>query len=636
MSVTIIDDVAEFLARVPAFRLLDATEVRKMAANVEIDFSPAGTAILTEGDPPSEFLKIVVSGGVKVTLTAGDAGEVEVDYRSKGAAIGYISLFSGEPSRVNVAAVEDTLCYLIPREHFLALLERRPDVREFFTRTFISTYMDKAFSDLRDGSLARGGRKQLIFSTTVGDLIKRSAVTAPPHVSIRDAARVMSRHRVSSLVIAPTDCEPVGIITDRDLRNRVAAAAFDGAAPVETIMSPLLVTADPADICFEALVKMIRNNIHHLPVLENGRLRGVLTNHDLMMIQGASPIAVVREIDDQRDLEGLCRASLSVDGMIGLLLKEGTPVRGLTCAITEINDWLVRKALELVAGPLGPAPVPWCWIVFGSEGRREQTFKTDQDNAIVYADPADEEQAREAREWFADFTPRVRDALARCGFPPCPGGYMAANPDWCRPLRDWKRTFSTWVANPDAAAVLRSQIFFDFRPLYGAEDLAGELRAHLAAAIARAPSFLGFLANQLVKNPPPLGFLHQLVVEKEGDHKDRLNLKLKAIAPIVDLARLFALEKGLPQTGTIDRLRALREQHSIVGRFGEELERAFEFLMLLRVHHQQSQVTTGQAPDNFVDPNALSALERQTAREAFGLVAKVQGLVIIRYRASIW
>jgi CBS domain-containing protein len=381
---------------------------------------------------------------------------------------------------------------------------------------------------------------------------------------------------------------------------------------------------------------MIRHGIHHLPVIEEGRLRGVLTNHDLMMIQGTSPIAVVREIEDQLDLEGLARAARQVDAMIGLLLREGARAGNVTRVITEINDRIVRKALELVGAGLGPAPVPWCWIVYGSEGRREQTFKTDQDNALVYADPRDPGEARAAREWFATFAPQVRDALASCGFPPCPAGYMAANPVWRLPLQVWKSTFSAWVANPGAEAVLRSLILFDFRPLHGADDLAAELRRHLTAAIGRTPAFLGFVANQLVKNPPPLGFLNRLVVEKEGEHKDRLNLKLKAIAPIVDLARLFALEKGTPETGTLERLAALRATHTIVGRYGEELEQAFEFLMLLRIHRQQAQAAAGREPDNFVDPQELSALERKTAREAFGLVAKLQGLVIERYRASIW
>jgi CBS domain-containing protein len=537
----IVDDVAAFLARVPAFRLLDAAELRGLAENVQIDFSPAGTALLTEGGPPSEFLQIVASGGVKVTLPAGAGGEVEVDYRSEGAAIGYLSIFSGDRSRVNVTAVEDTVCYLIPRGIFLALLERRGDVREFFTRTFITTYMDKAFSDMHAVSLADGDREQLLFTTPVGQLPTRDPVAASAGISIREAAGIMSRHRVSSLVLTDAADTPVGIVTDRDLRDKVAAVARDGAEPVGNIMSPIAVAAHPAEPCFDALMAMMRGNVHHLPVLEGGRLRRVITNHDLMLLLGSSPLSVVREIDDQQDLDGLARASRKIDRLIGMLIKANARAGNIARAISEINDRLVRRTLELVERDLGPAPVAWSWIVFGSEGRREQTFKTDQDNAIVYADPRDAEQARQALDWFPRFTPRVRDALEKCGFPPCPAGYIAANPAWCRPLERWKHTFSVWIANPDAEAVLRALILFDFRPLQPDDGRAGELRTHLAAAIRRTPAFLGFLANQLVKNPPPLGFMNRIVVEKEGEHRDRLNLKLKALAPIVDLARLFAL-----------------------------------------------------------------------------------------------
>jgi CBS domain-containing protein len=631
----IIDEIADFFADVPAFRLLHPADLRDLAAHVQVDFTPAGTALLTKGGPPSEFLQVVVSGGVKVVFPVGDGGEVQVDYRSEGAAIGYLSLFSGEFSRVSVVAVEDTVTYLIPRDIFLALLERRPDVREFFTRTFLATYLDKVFNDQRSVSLVAGSREQPLFTTPVGELATRAVVTASSDTPILEAARIMSRHRVSSLVITGEGGEPVGIVTNRDLRDRVAAVARNGGEPVGKIMSRILLTADPADICFDALLAMIRNKVHHLPVIERGRLRGVLTNHDLMTLQGNSPLSVVREIENQQHLEGLARASRRIDDIVSLLIREGARAGNIIRVISEVNDRLTRKVLELVGREIGPAPVAWCWIVFGSEGRREQTFKTDQDNAIIYADPRDGEQARQALDWFAVFTPRVRDVLESCGFPRCPAGYVATNPAWCRSLGDWKHMFSGWVANPDAEAVLRSLILFDFRPLEPEDILAGELRSHLAAAIRRTPAFLGFLANQIVKNPPPLGFLHRIVVEKEGEHRDRLNLKLKAIAPIVDLARLFALEKGIPETGTIDRLRALRGLNTIVGTYGEELEQAFEFLMSLRIHHQYAQAAAGLEPDNFVDPERLSALEKKTAREAFGLVARLQGLVIERYRASI-
>lgn len=633
---TILDEVAAFLARVPAFCLLEADDLRELASCVEIDFSSAGTALLMEGGPPSEFLQVVVSGGVKVALPAHDGGEVEVDYRTEGAAFGYLSLLSGESPRMNVTAVEDTLCYLIPRKPFLELLERRPVIHEFFTRAFITPYLDKAFSDVHATSLGLHGSEQLLFTTPIGQLQTREPVTASTGISIRDAAGIMSRNRVSSLVFIDAAGALVGIVTDRDLRDMVAAGVRDSAEPVGTIMTRITVTVDAAEPCFDALVAMMRNDIHHLPVLEQGRLRRVITNHDLMLLIGKSPLSVVREIDGQQDLEGLARASRKVDSLIGMLLREGARAGNIARVITEINDRLVLRTLELVGRELGPAPVAWSWIVFGSEGRREQTFKTDQDNAIVYADPRNAEEARQALDWFALFTPRVRNALARCGFPPCPAGYVASNPAWCKPLESWKHTFNGWIAAPDAKAVLHSLILFDFRPLRPEDALAGELRAHLAVSIRRTPAFLGFIANQLVKNPPPLGFLNRIVVEKEGEHRDRLNLKLRAIAPIVDLARLFALEKGIAETGTLDRLRTLRGLNTIVGSYGEELEQAFEFLMSLRIQHHHAQIAAGRELDNFVDPEFLSALEKKTAREAFRLVAKLQSLVIERYKASIW
>ena len=285
--------------------------------------------------------------------------------------------------------------------------------------------------------------------------------------------------------------------------------------------------------------------------------------------------------------------------------------------ITEINDRLVMRTLELVGRELGPAPVAWSWIVFGSEGLREQTFKTDQGNAIVYADPRNAEEARQALYWFALFTPRVRDALANYGFPPARRATSRQTPPGASP-GELEALLQRLDHDPGREGGLHLLILFDFRSLRPEVALAGELRTHLAAAVRRSPAFLGVLANQLVRNPPPLGFLNRIIVEKEGEHRDRLNLKLRAIAPIVDLARLFALEKGIVEAGTLDRLRTFRGLNTIVGSCGEELEQAFEFLMSLRIRRQHAQVAAGREPDNFVDPDRLSALEKKTAREAFG------------------
>jgi CBS domain-containing protein len=404
---------AAFLHGIPPFQLLDGPAIEALAGTVCLEYYPRGFAILTQGGPASTSLQIVRTGGAKVSMRSSDSEEIVVDYRSEGDAIGFLSLYGGDRSRTDVTAVEDTTCYLIPREPFLALLEANPDVREYFHRTFLAKYMDKAFVDMRNRSQLLGGGEKLLFTTPVGDLATRTVVTAPREVTIRAAAERMSARRISSLVLVDREEAPIGIITDRDLRDKVAARARDLSEPVSNIMSTMLIKAEASDYCFEALLTMLRHNIHHLLIVDQGRLRGIITNHDLLVLQGTSPISVVREIESQTSLDGLVRAAAKVNGVVGLLLKDGAKAGNITRIITEISDRLVRKLIDLALGELGPAPLAWCWLSFGSEGRREQAFRTDQDNALVWADPASAEQEAEARVWFTRFAGVMKDEIGR-------------------------------------------------------------------------------------------------------------------------------------------------------------------------------------------------------------------------------
>jgi CBS domain-containing protein len=213
---------------------------------------------------------------------------------------------------------------------------------------------------------------------------------------------------------------------------------------------------------------------------------------------------------------------------------------------------------------------------------------------------------------------------------------MASNPTWCQPLRTWKKYFSTWIAEPTPDAVLNSVTFFDFRPVYGEAGLAEELRDFLVGAVRDQKVFLGHLANMAVRNTPPIGFLQSFVVEKSGEHKDELNMKVKGIAPLVDIVRLFALEKGVRETSTLERIEKIRPVHTIMEEHADDFEHAFEFIMLLRIHHQYKQIRTGASPDNFLNPNTLSNLERRSLKDAFGLISTVQDLLIERYKSLIW
>jgi len=624
-----------FLQGIPPFQLLDEPTLETLADTISLEFYPKGFPILTQGGPASDSLQIVRTGGAKVSMRSGDSEEIVVDYRSEGDAIGFLSLYSGDRSRTDVTAIEDTTCYLLPRGPFLELLEAHPEVREYFHRTFLAKYMDKAFTDMRSRSQLYSGGEKLLFTTAVGDLIKHAVVAAPRDVSIRAAAGLMSHHRISSIVLTEGEGVPVGIVTDRDLRDKVAARGRDTAEPVANIMSTSLIKADAADYCFEALLTMIRHNIHHLLVVDEGRLRGIVTNHDLLILQGTSPISVVREIDGQTSLEGLVQAAAKVDAIVGLLIKDGAKAGNITRIITEINDRLVRKVIDLALRRLGPAPLPWCWLAFGSEGRREQTFRTDQDNALVWADPAAAGEETAARAWFATFAGFMKEALVRCGFAPCPADYMAANPRWNQPLSAWRELFTKWVVSPGPEALLNATIFFDFRGLAGTPALADELRAHLNRTTRNQGIFFARLAKAVAMHRPPLGFFGGISVDREGEHKDKLNLKINALGPIVDIARLCALEAGIPETGTLDRLAALRSSHPLLGRYGEELGHAFEFLSLLRIQHQFQRIQAGEPGDNFLDPRSLTTFEKKSLKDAFRLISRVQDLIIEQYRGGM-
>lgn len=632
----IIEEVVSFLSKVPPFQFLDNKTLNESVKDFLVEYYPKGTTILHQDGPPSEYLMVIKKGGAKVFIVTGDGKEVLVDFRGEGDVIGFLSLYSADRSRANVVAIEDTICYLISRERVLDITEKNPAVREFFHKSFLNKYMDKTFHEMHGKSLMFGGGDKPFFTTPVGEIIAREAVTASQDITIREAAEIMSVNGISSLVLTDLHCVPVGIVTDRDLRDKVVAKSMDVEDSISRIMSVALIKSDASDYCFEALLKMIHFNIHHLLVVADGRLKGVISNHDLMMLKGSSPISLAREIESQHTVEGLIPVSKKISPMIAILLKEGARACNIIRIISEINDRLVRKILEIAEKKFGQPPLSYCWIVFGSEGRKEQTFKTDQDNAIIYDDPREGDDEEAIKKYFSAFSSFVIDSLLVCGFPVCPAKYMANNPQWCQPIKVWKKYFAEWVYSPTPEAVLKSLILFDFRAIHGDVTLAASLRDFLRTTLDGQMIFLGYMANMIVKNAPPVGFFKSFIVEKDGVHKDLLNLKVKGIAMFVDMVRLFSLEKGIKETSTTERISALRTRHTILNDYADEIEHAFEFIMLLRIQHQYGQIEAGLEPDNFIDPNSLSNLEKKTLKDAFSLISKLQDILVERYKPLIW
>ncbi len=627
----ITEDSILFLKNVPPFQFLSEADMKAVADNMTMEFYPRDAVILRQDDPASDSLRIVKKGGVKVSVRTDSGEDLTIDHRGEGDTFGLVSLMGQDRQKTTVVALEDTICYLLKRDQIKELLESNPSFTEYFLQTHFTTYVDKVYREMHSKSLFYGSSDHLLFTTPVGDIATKAVITVREDTTIRDAAQEMSKNRISCLIVMDRNELPVGIVTDRDLREKVVARGRNVDDPVEDIMTLPLIRVDVKDYCFDAVLKMIKHNIHHILVIKDGKLKGILSNHDLMLLQGSSPLSFAKDLESQESIDGLVPVAAKINRVVGLLLKDGARASNITKIIAELNDRLVRKALEFADRKFGKPPVPYCWLSFGSEGRKEQTFKTDQDNAIVYADPAGTAQEEAARKYFSAFTVYVRDGLVKCGFPLCPADYMASNPKWCQPLSVWKRHFAGWIHSPTPEAVLRSLIFFDFRPLHGEDSLAVELREYLMKSVKGQNVFLAHMAAATVKNRPPLGFFRTFIVEKGGEHKDEVNLKFRGIGPLVDLVRLFSLEAGISETSTLERIEAMKGKHPTIDSVGDELVQAFEFITLLRIHHQVEQIELGEAPDNFVNPSTMSNLEKKILKESFQIISKIQDGVIDLY-----
>ncbi|MEE4134467.1 MAG: DUF294 nucleotidyltransferase-like domain-containing protein [Desulforhopalus sp.] len=620
--------VAFFRETMP-FKELDDKVLVSLARHCRVDFYPKGTRLLTDGESEISHLYLIQRGGVRAFITDAEGKVVLKDYRGVGANIGALGIITGTRANLNIEMIEDTFCYLLPREIFLKLVRENSALAHFYLQNFSKNVVANAYTELRSNRLTRRASEDLyLFNVTAGDLIKPMH-TVSASASIQEAAADMARHGIGSLLVYP-DEDPgaiIGIITDTDLRARVVAEGRDYRQPVTAIMSGPLKTVPSRALCFDVLLKMMSTGIHHLGVENGGRVEGVVTSHDIMVQQGNSPYYLFKEIAAQHDFLGIYPLSQKIPDIVRSIINEGAKAGNISRMIAILNDKILHRVLDLLHEKLGPPPLRYCWLLMGSEGRREQTFKTDQDNAIVYADPVDEAEAARAKSYFERFAAEAIDHLVNCGYPLCQGEIMARNPRWCQPLAVWKGYFQHWINAPDPMELMHSTIFFDFRSGYGTERLAEELRDLLVEQVKKQDIFCYHLGRHCIANRAPLSFFNNFVVEKDGEHKNRLDIKIRGLTPFVDFARVLALRYGIRETNTLDRLRLLLAGNHISAELHRDMIDAYELQMQLRVIHQLAQIEQGILPDNFIHPEQLTSLEKRMLKDAFTVIEKIQAVL---------
>lgn len=619
-------EIRDFIAEVPAFAELPASVLDALPRRLTVRYLRRGRPFPPPDAEPG--LWIMRSGALAVREPDGrlreKLGETDLYLHAPDAAEPDFRA-DDDVGTAAVVVVEDSLLYQLPLPAFEELVEAHPAFAWRFERTRRQR-LERALSEL-----GQGGRPEALMAASVQSLLRREPITATPDTAIRRGAAIMTEAQVSALLLLE-DEQLVGLVTDRDLRRRCIAAGVSVEAPLREIMTDTLITVASTGSAFEASLLFSRHNIHHLPVVaEDGALVGILSTSDLLRHQGTHSIHLVRDAMAAPDVEAIARVGARLPDLEAQLVAIGAEAEPLGEAMVTVTDAMTRRLTKLAEQALGPAPIPWAWAALGSQGRREQTAFTDQDNALILDDAFEPGQHG---EWFERFARFVTDALAAAGLEPCPGGTMATTPDWRQPLGGWQAQFRDWIEQPEPHSVMLATNFFDMRVVAGRESLLDTLWAAVRPAARENTIFQRRLANNALAVRMPLGFFRRLVVVNDEQHDERLDLKRYGLMPIADLARLHAVSLGLPELHTVRRLEAAARAGGLSEQAAAGLADAWRLFYVLRARHQARQVRRGEPLDNRLDPEQLSGLERDHLRDAFRVVDDHQRWVRAHFDVS--
>ncbi len=463
------------------------------------------------------------------------------------------------------------------------------------------------------------------FNQPVSAIFRANIATCPMDTPVNQAAQKMSRSNASAILVKDDSRQIAGIVTDADLRTKILAENLASDTPVSEIMTSPVITISSDSLVFEAFLTMIGKDKRHLAVCgESGAISGILTEKDLIAAQTKDTDLLLKTITTAKTMADLKNFHARLCRMLLDPIDNGVQPEVITRLITTFSDAILKKIMAFTLDEVGPAPCRFVFLTMGSEGREEQTLVSDQDNAIVYADPGSDTEAQAAADYFNRLADRVCTRLDMAGYRFCEGNNMAKNPKWCQPLSVWKQYFHAWIRKAKPEDLLYSSIFFDFKGTYGDLSLSSQLKEYLFESIQGWSGFLRNMTENALYFKPPIGLFGKLKVASDGRHKNAFDVKY-AMLPLTDVTRVYALKNNIHQTNTLKRLFRLYTRHAITAKEYHNLVQCYHFLMKLRFRRQITNIMDeGTPPDNYINPDNLSQLDRHMLKEIFKLIENFQ------------
>ncbi|MEM9113574.1 MAG: DUF294 nucleotidyltransferase-like domain-containing protein [Myxococcota bacterium] len=626
------------LRLIPPFDRLDDDDLRAVAMASEVRYLDRGDEIFSEASEPQGRFFVVKKGRVEIERTI-DGERHLVDVCDDGDVFGIRALIVGQCYSARASVSEETLLFSVDYGVFSQIMERVPEVSLFFAAGFAAELpplrerLVQAAQDVRRAWAEHPTRGSEHHVVRPG----RDLVTSEAEATVRSVAQRMRDERIGSMLVVDDEGRPIGLVTDTDLRNRVVAEGLDVDSRVSSIMSSPVSTIRPDPTVDELTEQILRKGSRHFVVTEDGSADsaalGVVSEHDVLVTKRSTPSVIIDGLREAKDRDELRRYRDLGEELLGQYLGEEVTMKLVCAVLSQINDAMVRTAISWAQAELADQgrtqPCDFCWMGLGSDGREEQLLRTDQDNAILYAEDGEGHQ-----EYFLELGSHVVDSLVEAGFARCEGDIMASNPRWVQSTAGWRKQFESWIDKPEPVALMHANIFFDFRAVAGELELARELRDWLVARCHQSRAFFPFFAHSAQANPPPLSFFRSVVVEQSGEHKDRFDIKARAMMPLCDAARVLVYDIRLAENvNTVARFRAIaRKKGGPLGQLCEEAADAYELFIRFRAEEGLRCRNSGR----FIEVERLSKLERQSLRNAFRIIEDLQLSLRQRYRTDFF
>ena len=631
MKNSIAERVCDFLKIYPPFDLIKFKKLLEIAEEVVIVYLEKGDTLFKADQPANEYFYIVRAGAISLFHTENNTQEL-VTINDTGDIFGVRPLIARENYKLTATANEETIIYALPIKNFQSATENNAKVYKYLITAFATNAYD-SYTTEENNAIFKDylpNTSQDIVNFQTANYTK-TPITCPKTSTLQEAASLMCTHKIGCIIVVD-DKKPVGIITNSDIKNKIATGKFPITTAVTNIMSSPVITAKKDLTVADGQLKMIKNSIGHLCITKDGtvnsRLIGVLTHHDVLVTLGNTPSVILKEIKRAKRTKKLRIARLKANTLLKSYLEQNIPLTHIINVISEINDAVTIRAIEIALEKMPTAPpVAFSWLALGSQGRREQLLFTDQDNALVFEDvPEDEYEITQA--YFLQLAKYVTKSLNKIGFEYCEADMMAVNPEWCKSISKWKTQFQNWILSPDDKAILLSSIFFDYSRVYGNEKLVDTLSESIFEALGGSSLFYKFLGSEAIKSPTPLGIFKQFLVEQNGDQKDLFNIKSRGLMPLIDAARLLVLSNQIKNVNnTYERYEKMAEIDPNNKELYESCAYAFKALSKFKTKQGLLHNNSGK----FIKLETLTKEEKLKLKRCFKPIHDIQETLKLRF-----